>query len=174
MLSIGIDPGKKGAIAAISSVTHAVIVHTFPMMPSGGVKEELNIVVLQKLLDNILSSVIDTDIRTIIEKSTARPGQGVTSMFNYGDGFGQLKAMCRLWTYKDSVSDPQHVPMILVTPQRWKKIVLEGTAKDKDAAINHVMNKYPNTSLLPTSRSRKPHDGMADAICIAEYGLTLP
>jgi crossover junction endodeoxyribonuclease RuvC len=61
------------------------------------------------------------------------------------------------------------IPLYLVTPQAWKKKILAGTAKDKDAAIDYCRRVYPDVSLLATERSRKPHDGMADALCIARY-----
>ena len=52
----------------------------------------------------------------------------------------------------------------------WKKTVLAGTAKDKDAAIEYCRRAFPQVSLLPGPRCRKPHDGMADALCLLEYG----
>ena len=64
------------------------------------------------------------------------------------------------------------ISTVRVTPQAWKKAILAGTKKDKDAAIEYVNMKYPDFELI-LPRCRKPHDGMADAICIAEYGRIL-
>lgn len=147
---IGIDPGKAGAIAYI---TPEGGVGAVPMPLSG---KELDAHAVSRLLfDNQPSMVV-------IEKAQAMPGQGVTSMFNYGKGFGMLLGVC----------EAMKIPYRLITPQAWKKIVLAGTAKDKDAAVNFVRRAYPSVNLTP-GRKVKPHDGMADAVCIAEYGLRL-
>lgn len=96
----------------------------------------------------------------IIEKVHAMPKQGVTSMFNFGKGYGTLIGVC----------EGCGIPFQLVTPQAWKNEVLAGTAKDKDAAINFVRRRYPNINLTP-GKTRKPQDGIADAVCMAHYGL---
>lgn len=61
------------------------------------------------------------------------------------------------------------IPYRLVTPQAWKKRVLAGTTKDKDAAISFVRRAYPTIDLTP-GKKRTPHDGIADAVCLAEWG----
>jgi crossover junction endodeoxyribonuclease RuvC len=58
---------------------------------------------------------------------------------------------------------------IVVDSRKWKNRVLIGTTKDKQAAIDYCLSKFPDISLLATPRSRKHHDGIADAICISEY-----
>jgi crossover junction endodeoxyribonuclease RuvC len=98
-----------------------------------------------------------------IEKVHAMPGQGVTSMFSFGEGYGGLKGVCATLG----------LPYNLVTPQAWKKKVLAGTSKDKEAAVDFCRRRYPQVNLLATERSRVPHDGMADALCIATYGWML-
>ena len=64
------------------------------------------------------------------------------------------------------------IPYRLVTPQAWKKTVLAGTTKDKSAAVQFCRRAFPGVSLTP-GRKRVPHDGMADALCLAEYGRQL-
>ena len=98
----------------------------------------------------------------ILEKVHAMPKQGVSSTFKFGMGFGLVIGVC----------EALGIPYRLVTPQAWKKVVLAGTAKDKDAAISFVRKAYPGVDLTP-GRKRTPHDGMADAICLAEYGRQL-
>jgi crossover junction endodeoxyribonuclease RuvC len=61
------------------------------------------------------------------------------------------------------------IPVELATPQRWKGVVLHGSAKDKDAAISWCRRAFPDVALVPPG-CRKPHDGMADALCLLEYG----
>lgn len=94
----------------------------------------------------------------VIEQAQAMPKQGVTSMFNYGRGYGKLLG----------VLEALGVPHETVRPTAWKKVVLAGTKKDKDAAIEHVMRAYPGIPLV-WGRRKVPHDGIADAACLAEY-----
>lgn len=147
---IGIDPGKAGGIAYIAPNGQA---NARPMPILG---KEIDGHDLAVMLNELRPDVV------IIEKSQAMPGQGVTSMFNYGMGFGRLLGIC----------EALGIPYRLVTPQAWKKTILAGTAKDKDAAISFVRRAYPGIDLTP-GRKRVPHDGMADAVCLAEYGRQL-
>jgi crossover junction endodeoxyribonuclease RuvC len=94
-----------------------------------------------------------------IEKVSAMPKQGVTSMFNFGFSTGAIHGIVATLG----------IPRYLVTPQRWKNNILVGTKKDKEAAIDYCRRAFPSVTLLATEKSRKPHSGMADAICIALY-----
>ncbi len=94
-----------------------------------------------------------------IEKVHAMPKQGVSSTFKFGMGYGLVIGVC----------EALGIPYRLVTPQAWKKVVLAGTAKDKDAAVSFVRRAYPGVDLIP-GKKRVPHDGIADAMCIAEFG----
>jgi hypothetical protein len=62
------------------------------------------------------------------------------------------------------------IPIELVTPQAWKKLILAGTPKDKDASIAYCRRAFPNVPLIPL-RYRVPHDGIADSLCLLQYGL---
>ena len=115
-----------------------------------------------KQIYNIIHEHSQGECFAFIEKVHAMPGQGVTSMFNFGMGYGLLRMALAA----------NQIPYQLVTPQAWKKKVLAGLPKDKSSAINYVARKYPNVDLIP-GRKRTPHDGIADAICIGEYGITL-
>jgi crossover junction endodeoxyribonuclease RuvC len=95
-----------------------------------------------------------------IELVHAMKGQGVTSMFTFGKGYGQLIGFCQTLKLR----------YVLVTPQAWKKEVLVGTNKDKDAALEYCSRTYPNINLIP-ERCRTPHDGIADALCILTYAI---
>ena len=99
----------------------------------------------------------------VVEKVGAMPGQGVTSMFNFGMGYGMWVGMLAALGF----------PYELVAPQKWKAAVLGGTKKDKRAAIEYVQRRFPDVSLLATPRSKVPHDGMADAACLALYARQL-
>ena len=83
------------------------------------------------------------------------PGQGVSSMFNFGMGYGAIQG----------VLAGLCVPLHLVTPQKWKKH--QGLiGKDKDCARTLAQQLYPEASL-----ARKKDIGRADAILIGDYGL---
>ncbi len=99
----------------------------------------------------------------VIEAVGAMPGQGRGSIFHFGEGYGRWQGML----------DALRIPYQVVRPQEWKRVVLAGTARDKVAAIDFVARRYPGVGLLATPRSRVPHDGMADAVCLAEYGRRL-
>ncbi len=96
----------------------------------------------------------------VIERVGAMPKQGLSSTFKFGRGYGQLIGMCQTLAW----------PYILVTPQEWKAKVLAGTAKDKAAAVAFAAARYPGIQLVQP-RCRVPHDGVADAVCIAHYGF---
>ncbi|HHP0467283.1 TPA: hypothetical protein ACRZZI_004944 [Vibrio harveyi] len=144
MIAVGIDPGKKGALVRITDVTQEAFI-----MPLIG--KEIDSFAISQWLKEQRPDIV------YMEKVGARPNQGVVSMFNFGDGYGKVKG----------VLETLAIPYKLITPQQWKKVILAGTAKDKDAAISYVSRKYPDLELIPP-RCRKPHDGIADACCLAE------
>lgn len=144
---ISFDPGQKGGIAwyKFGAVGASV-------MPLAG--SELDLGVIADLVKKVQPNI------AVIEKVHSLPGNGAKSMFCFGRGYGSLLGIC---TALD-------VRVELVTPQTWKREVLKGTKKDKDAAIAYCRRAYPKLSLLPTEKYQKPHDGMADAVCLLDYG----
>jgi crossover junction endodeoxyribonuclease RuvC len=144
---IAFDPGLKGAIA----IHHQGITTAQPMPIAGKVLD------LPTLAELVRSASPDL---AIIEKVGAMPGQGVSSTFTFGNGYGQLQGLLT----------GLGIPFELVTPQAWKKLILAGTDKDKDAAIAYCRRAFPDISLV-MPRCRIPHDGVADALCLMQYGL---
>jgi len=149
---VGIDVGKKGGICVGKNKPSAI---PLPLTKSGLVDVNL-------IIGYIFEVTGGVDFVLYIEDVHAMPKQGVVSMFNFGKGFGQLislgQLIAREWT--------------TVTPQTWKKQVLNGyDVRDKKAAIDYVKKKY-KMDLVP-KRCRKEHDGMADAVCIWEYGKNI-
>lgn len=142
---IGIDPGQKGALVRLTETTQEALV--MPVMGKG-----IDAFAIAQWLKEQRPDFV------VLEKVGARPNQGVVSMFNFGLGTGEIRGVLKTLA----------IPYEEVTPQMWKSKVLKGTAKDKDAAIEFVMNKYPDLNLVPP-RCRKPHDGIADAACMAVY-----
>lgn len=144
-LFIGIDPGQSGGIAAIGSAGYEIV----PMPET------------RKQAFDYLNQVTFEAKRTVavVEKVASRPGQGVASMFKFGKGYGELLG----------ILTALHCEILEPTPQAWKKIMLAGTDKGKDASIQVCENLFPNVQLV-LPRCRKPHDGMAEALLLAEYG----
>jgi crossover junction endodeoxyribonuclease RuvC len=118
----------------------------------GRVKNEVNVSELCAILKCFVTAGYDIS-RATIEQVSAMPGQGVSSMFSFGDSFGSVRGI--LAAFK--------IPLYRVTPARWKH-AMELTGAAKDASISKVMERYPGTRL------RKKDDGIADAVLIAEYG----
>jgi len=85
------------------------------------------------------------------------PGQGVTSMFKFGENFGFIRGLLHA----------NKIPYELVTPKKWKKEF--GVTSDKNTAIDVCRCLFPDVSLLRTERCTKAHDGMAEALLMAEY-----
>jgi crossover junction endodeoxyribonuclease RuvC len=154
MYYIGVDPGKTGGIAIIRYAVREVIAIT-PMIIAG---KDIDLSATVDWLDKYLG---DHSVECYIEKVSAMPKQGVTSMFNFGFSTGAIHGIMA------ALNIPRH----LVTPQQWKNVVLVNTKKDKDAAVDYCRRIWPDTSLMATERSRKAHSGMADALCIAKYGI---
>jgi len=98
-----------------------------------------------------------------IEKVHAMPGQGVSSMFKFGKVYGEVLGAIK----------SENIPHTLITPQKWQKEIFQGIEtklKPKEKALIAAKRLFPNESFLATPRSRKPHDGMVDALLLAEYG----
>jgi hypothetical protein len=87
--------------------------------------------------------------------------QGASSMFAFGDGFGAVR----------TTADLCGLSVVFVRPQAWQKRVLAGMDRTnpKAAALSFVTRRFPHVNLLKSSRSTKPHKGMVDALCLAEY-----
>ena len=153
---IGIDPGKQGALAAMREDGTL----TFIPMPVAGKDIDAGHVAAW-----IISLWTDKECKPLsvcIEKVHAMPGNGATSMFTFGYNVGLMHG----------VVAALNIPLLLVSPQAWKKEVLVDTLKDKNAAIDFVRRYYPKADITLTPRSKKAHSGIADAICIARFGLS--
>ena len=153
---IGIDPGKSGALAAMTQDGYVAIL----VMPIAG--KDIDAVAISDWFKALLLSKKYMPMTVYIEKVHAMPTQGVTSMYTFGFGVGLLYGIVATLG----------LPLQIVDPKVWQKSILSFTTKDKNAAIDYVRRAYPDIALTATVRSRKPHSGIADAICIAQYGLS--
>lgn len=152
--AIGVDPGKNGAICHMYG-GHADVI----LFPLSG--KEVDLTRVSEWIERVCES--GAPHLAAIEKVGAMPKQGVNSMFTFGYHTGALHGILAAF----------RIPRVVVTPTAWKRSVLAGTKRDKDAAISYVIRKYPRTSLYPSERSRVPNSNMADAVCIAEFAQHL-
>lgn len=141
MVYIGIDPGAKGGIAVVCGETATTQPYT-----DGELKATC-----RELSDGL------AQVMCCLEKVGAMPGQGVTSMFNFGKAYGYIKG----------VLEAYGIPYQEIPPQRWKKEF--GLNSDKTKSIDVCQRLFPDVNLLATPKCKKPHDGMAEALLMAEY-----
>ena len=153
MKIIGIDPGLSGAIAILEN-NKVLNVFDMPTMSEGKKnKKQLNSAQLVKLLrDNIVK---DEEVSVVVEQVNAMPGQGVTSMFNFGQTFGAIKGICASLGF----------PIFFVRPSKWKKH-FELINSSKDSSRTKVIEMYP---LLAGDLSKKKDVNKSDAILIARF-----
>jgi crossover junction endodeoxyribonuclease RuvC len=157
-LVLGIDPGLSGGVAALDPT--GTVLGTWPMPVAGG---EVHAAGLADLFRSLRCLDSHQDIgRVCLEKVGAMPKQGVASTFRFGCGWGMVRGVCAALG----------LPVVLVPPPVWKKRVLLGLPHDKAGAMQFCASRWPTTDLV-LSGCRVPHDGIADALCLAEYGRLL-
>ena len=153
MKIIGIDPGLSGAIAILEN-NKVLNIFDMPVMSEGKKnKRQLNSALLVNLLkQNIQKS---EDVAIIVEQVNAMPGQGVTSMFNFGQTFGAIKGICAAL----------ELPIFFVRPSKCKKH-FELINSSKDSSRTKAIEMYP---LLSSELSKKKDVNKSDAILIARF-----
>ena len=102
-----------------------------------------------------IKNIDKKNIKVVIEHVTAMPGQGVTSMFNFGQSFGILKGIC----------SAMQLSVYFVRPAKWKKY-FNLINSEKDASRTRAIEIFPYYS---SHLSRKKDSNKADAILIASY-----
>lgn len=138
MTYIGIDPGKDGALAVLCEGGLVSVVPFYPDAYKAALR------------------ALNGPALAVLEHVGAMPGQGVTSMFSFGENFGYLKGLLEAF----------EIPYELVRPQRWKK---EYGISGKNQPVEVCKRLFPGTSLRRTERCKKDHDGMAEALLMAEF-----
>lgn len=153
-LTFGIDPGHDGGIACIPGIAKSEVAAL--VWNDDG----LDVLGLRRFIDDTLDVWGPCEPLIVIEKVHAMPKQGTVSMFTFGAGFGELKAVAKFC----------QIPWALVPPQTWKKSVLAGTDKSKGATVAWAHRTYPALVSALTKKSGLPHMGKVDALAIAHYG----
>ena len=153
MRIIGIDPGLSGGIAILDDLK-IFDIYDMPIMSEG--KKNKNQLNSAQLVNIIKKNIIPSgDTFLIVEQVSAMPGQGVTSMFNFGQSFGSIKGICAAL----------NLPIFFVRPAKWKKHY-DLINSSKDASRTKVIEMYPSIS---PRLSKKKDVNKADAILIARY-----
>ena len=158
MIFCGIDPGLDGAVCALLYVPK--LEDTPTLIVTGGKKKKrvYNVGQMVEIIKELRGLVVSPGGQLLVglESVHAMPGQGVTSMFSMGHGLG-------LW---EGILSALKVPYQMVTPQAWKKKLMNGMPKEKDASRQVAMRLFPST--IPKLSLKKNH-GRADALLLAEY-----
>jgi len=155
MLIIGIDPGISGSICFFVDGKVIEVINMPTMTDGKKNKKQVNGAQVYNEIYKQVKKFESRDIRVIIEQVSAMPGQGVTSMFNFGQSFGILKGIC----------SAMQLPMYFVRPAKWKKY-FNLINSEKDASRTRAIEIFPYFS---SQLSKKKDANKADAILIANF-----
>ena len=155
MLVIGIDPGISGSICFFYEGKIIDVVEMPTMIEGKKNKKQVNGAQIFNEISERIKKLDKRDIKIVIEQVSAMPGQGVTSMFNFGQSYGILKGIC----------SAMQLPMYFVRPAKWKKY-FNLINSEKDASRTRAIEIFPYFS---SHLSRKKDSNKADAILIASF-----
>ena len=155
MLVISIDPGISGSICFFKGGKIVDIIEMPNMAEGKKNKRQVNGAQIYNEISSRIKNFSKEDIKVVIEQVSAMPGQGVTSMFNFGQSFGVLKGIC----------SAMQLPMYFVRPAKWKKY-FNLINSEKDASRTKAIEIFPYIS---SQLSKKKDGNKADAILIASF-----
>ncbi len=159
MLIIGIDPGISGAICFFEN-GQIIDLIDMPTMASGTKnKKQINGSQIFNEISLRIQNYKTENINVVVEQVSAMPGQGVTSMFNFGQSFGVIKGVCAA----------MQLPIYFVRPAKWKKH-FDLINSQKDSSRVKAIEMYPKFSSM---LARKKDSNKADALLIANYHLNM-
>ena len=155
MLIIGIDPGISGSICFFQDGVIKDVVEMPTMVEGKKNKKQVNGSQIFNEISEKIKKIDRKHIKVVIEHVTAMPGQGVTSMFNFGQSFGILKGIC----------SAMQLPVYFVRPAKWKKY-FNLINSEKDASRTRAIEIFPYYS---SHLSKKKDSNKADAILISSF-----
>ena len=155
MLIIGIDPGISGSICFFEDGKILEVIEMPTMNDGKKNKKQVNGAQIYNEISERIRKNTDQNVRVVIEQVSAMPGQGVTSMFNFGQSFGILKGIC----------SAMQLPIYFVRPAKWKKY-FNLINSQKDASRTRAIEIFPYFS---SQLSKKKDSNKADAILIASF-----
>ena len=155
MLIIGIDPGISGAICFFENGEIKDVIDMPSMAEGKKNKKQINGSQLFNELEIRVKDLQKKNIAVVVERVSAMPGQGVTSMFNFGQSYGVIKGIC----------SAMQLPIYFISPSKWKKYYnLIKTSKDASRA--KVIEIFPYIS---SKLQKKKDSNKAEAILIASF-----
>jgi len=155
MIIIGIDPGLSGSICFFENGKILDVVEMPTMIEGKKNKKQVNGSQIYNEILKRISHLDKSDVKVVIEQVSAMPGQGVTSMFNFGQSFGILKGIC----------SAMQLPVYFVRPAKWKKY-FNLINSEKDASRTRAIEIFPYFS---SQLSKKKDSNKADAILISSF-----
>lgn len=161
MRYIGIDNGLDGGVVTLDETGRVIEKHVTPTIGVAGKgKRAYDVPAMMRILQ---ASAPGTALsKAYLERAQAMPGQGVSSMFSIGYGYG-------LWT---ALLTAMNIPFEVVGPRTWQGQMFSGMNRDdtKRASALVAARLSPGTDWRANDRCRVPHDGLTDSFCIAEWG----
>ena len=155
MIIIGIDQGLSGSICFFEDGKILDVVEMPTMTEGKKNKKQVNGSQIYNEILKRTSNLDKSDIKVVIEQVSAMPGQGVTSMFNFGQSYGILKGIC----------SAMQLPVYFVRPAKWKKY-FNLINSEKDASRTRAIEIFPYFS---SQLSKKKDSNKADAILISSF-----
>jgi hypothetical protein len=155
-LFLGIDPGLSGAVALVTE--NSVQLYDSPswaVESKKGVKHEYNVAGMVGIIVEAIACVENRgSILAGLESVHSMPDQGVASSFKFGVGLG-------IW---QGILAALGITYQMIPPQRWKKALMDGMGKEKDASMIVAQRLFPNADI-----HLRKHHGRADALLLAEF-----
>ena len=155
MFIIGIDPGISGSICFFEDGKILDVIEMPTMNEGKKNKRQVNGAQIYNEITDRINKLERQDVRVVVEQVSAMPGQGVTSMFNFGQSFGIIKGIC----------SAMQLPLYFVRPAKWKKY-FNLIKSEKDASRTRAIEIFPYFS---SQLSKKKDSNKADAILIASF-----
>ena len=155
MLIIGIDPGISGSICFFEDGKILDVIEMPTMNEGKKNKRQVNGAQIYNEITDRINKLQRQDVRVVVEQVSAMPGQGVTSMFNFGQSFGIIKGIC----------SAMQLPLYFVRPTKWKKY-FNLIKSEKDASRTRAIEIFPYFS---SQLSKKKDSNKADSILIASF-----
>lgn len=155
-LTLGFDPGLNGGYSIFTGKQ----LHYFSEFPKAG-----KFLDYRKLRDDLRIMIAGRPSVAFFEKVASRPGQSSVATFSFGFSTGRILGI---------ICECLELPVIEVSPQRWQKplhIGIDGSLDAKERSLQAATKLFPKWDFRKSERSKKPHDGIIDAVLIAYYGI---
>jgi crossover junction endodeoxyribonuclease RuvC len=160
---IGIDPGKDGALAVLGYRSTPILIPFSDTEYTNQLRRLVPLAYTATTVESVQAvwRLDPIEPFCVVEHVGAMPGQGVTSCFSFGQNFGFILGLLTAF----------RIPFELARPQRWKREF--GCTSDKNTSIAVAKRLFPDVDFRRTPQCKKPHDGICEALLMAEYARRL-